>query len=145
MKGGDNIWMHVRYLDCRQPLYARFIFVFHRVETALQFLSIPAIAPEITSLQLSLQLDIRRGLRDGVETLPNLPWHGSASAWQQLRDHLSKLENLRRPDVWLDAADQLSRCSLIINKEAFNFDARLVAFMRVSVPWSAIKVGYTTR
>lgn len=124
----------VRYLDCRQPLYEGLTFVIHRVETALDFLSIPAIGPDIRSLQISLQLEIHRYLTDTTEAPPKLPWHGRASAWRQLRELLPELVQLRSLHVWLDAAAQSSRCMLLYDGKAFEFDARLMPFMRVSIP-----------
>ena len=76
-----------------------------------------------------------------MEAPPKLPWYGRASAWQQLRDRLSELENLRRLDVWLDAADQLSRCRLVSRQEGFSFEGRLAPFMRVSIPLDQTEGG----
>lgn len=126
--------MRLRYLDCRQPLYERLTFVLHRVETDFDFISIPAITADIWSLKLSLQLDIRHDWPGRREAQPRLPWHGSGSQWRQLQSGMANLENLRHPDVWLDAADQLSRCMLVSNEEAFDFGRRFVSFMRVPIP-----------
>lgn len=112
----------------------------HRVETALGFLSIAAIAPEIRSLKLSLQIDVHYYYASGDEIPPSLPWHSRLSSWLRLRDRLLELENLRYLNVWLDAASgsariyQLARYALLSEEEAFNFDARLVPFLRVSIP-----------
>lgn len=46
------------------------------------------------------------------------------------------LENLCRLSIWLDAASQWPRSILVECKEAFNFDPRLVPFLRVSIPLS---------
>ena len=122
-----------RYIDIRKPLYERLTFVFHRVETARDFLSIPSIAPDIRFLQLSLQLDICHDA-GRVEIPPRLPWHAMASTWRQVRNRLTELENLSRLEVWMDAGGPATRYLLLAWKEAFDFDTRLVPFMRVSIP-----------
>ena len=54
---------------------------------------------------------------------------------------LSNLENLRHLSVWLDAASQWSRNILIRCDEAFDFDERLVPFLRASIPLSQADNG----
>lgn len=105
------------------------------METALDFLSTAAVASEIRSLQLSLQIDVKYlWSTPEREAPPELPWHGRHSAWLQLRDRLPELENLRQLSIWLDAAGQIEREDLLYRKDTFELDARLAPFLRVSIP-----------
>ena len=124
----------VRYIDIRKPLYERLTFVLHRVETALDFLSIPSIAPDVRALQLSLQLELWYKRNDGEEPAPELPWHGRASSWWQLRDRLPELQSLSQLDIWLDAASPGERFWVVSDRAQLEFDARLTPFLRVSIP-----------
>lgn len=121
--------MIVRYLDCRQPLYERLTFTFHRVETALDFLleRNAIIIPEIKSLQLSVQLDVRQ-----IQPYP--AWHARVSAWADLRKRLSILSNLTRVSIWMDAAKPELRRDLAGETELFDFDAHLTPVLRLSMP-----------
>ena len=117
------------------------------METALDFLSISAIAPEIRSLELSLQFDFRHCHGTGDEALPMLPWHGDLDSWLRLRNRLAELENLGRLSIWLDTASTPRRHtdsawrSLLSQNEAFDLHTLLVPFLRVSIPLDQAEDG----
>lgn len=127
---------HIRYVDCRKPLYEHLTFTFHRMETALDFLSIrkPAISSEIKSLQLSLQISAGPGPGGYDDIPPELPWHCTAGAWISLRDYLAELDNLRHLSVWLDACSPQAREYLVISRDLLVIDPRLLPIMRLSIP-----------
>ena len=78
---------------------------------------------------------------DPTGATPMLPWHGSADAWRQLRDHLPELENLRHLSIWLDPSSQYARWDLLHMPDLLRFDRRLLPFLRVSVPLSQEEDG----
>lgn len=133
----------LRYLDIRKPLYERLTFVLHRAETAIDFLSArnTAILPDIRYIQLSLNFDAPLPMPWLYLPRPELPWHAGIREWLKLRDRLPELESLRSLSIWLDAASQHVRGHLLNLERPLDFDARLVPFVRVSLPVSEREDG----
>lgn len=109
------------------------------METALDFLSISPIACEITSLQLSLQIEVHPHWNTPEDAPLKLPWHGRLSTWLQLRDQLPELKSLRSLSIWMDAASQMARYNLLTNTKLFKFDECLFPFLRVSIPLAKLE------
>lgn len=121
--------LDIRYSDCRDRLYGRLTFAFHRVETAFDFLSARnrPILSEIKSLQLSVQLD-----KDKFP--PCAPWHAGVEDWIELRNRLPVLSNITRLSIWMDAANPYLRRNFPVEHGLFDFDALLWPGMRLSIP-----------